>query len=86
MVEDWELGQLYWKQFNKRKDEQLACLDVRQKFFDHFCSKTDLYFFLGTNFKHHTRNTRNPFIIVGVFYPPKNTPSNVEQLELDLLS
>jgi hypothetical protein len=84
MVEDWELGQLYWKQYDKTKDERLACMDVKQKFFDNLYKQRDLYFFLGTNYIHHSRNAKNPFIIVGLFYPPKNTLQNTEQLKLDL--
>lgn len=78
MVEDWELGQLFWKQLEKKQDEVIACQDVKKKYFDQFCFKTDLHFFLGTNYIHHSQNAKNPFIIVGLFYPPK-----VDQLQFD---
>ncbi|MDE0151337.1 MAG: hypothetical protein OXK80_02415 [Bdellovibrionales bacterium] len=64
MIEDWELGALYWKYEN----EQEAIQKVKQKFFDELKQK-DLYLFLGTTKKFHNISP-NPFIIIGVFYPP----------------
>lgn len=72
MIEDWELGALYWKFANISK--KLACEKVKEKYFAQFTAKTDLYFFLGTTKKHHN-TSRNPFIIIGAFYPPKTQPS-----------
>jgi hypothetical protein len=83
MVEDWELGQLFWNSLKHNNDEQLACQDVKNKFFDHFCNKTDLHFFLGTNFIQHSQKSRNPFIIIGLFYPPKVSKPNTTQLKID---
>ena len=51
-------------------DERIACQKVRERFFDDFANKKDLYFFMGTTLKHHNVS-RNPFIIIGTFYPPK---------------
>ena len=45
---------------------------VRKKYFDEFVEKKDLYLFVGTTLQHHRGKSRNPFIIIGVFYPPKN--------------
>lgn len=71
MIEDWEIGQLFWNCLERHKgDEQRAIEDVRKKYFDDFAKTKDLYFFLGTTWKHHKR-ARNPFIIVGVFYPKR---------------
>ncbi|MGI6572352.1 MAG: hypothetical protein ACOX19_02775 [Fermentimonas sp.] len=71
MVEDWELGALYWNCL-KRADgnEEIACQKVKKKYFDYMVAKCDLYFFLGTTQKFHNI-APNPFIIIGVFYPPK---------------
>jgi len=69
MVEDWEIGMLYlhclWRAGN---DEAVATAKVKEKYFDSFL-KRDLYFFLGTTKKFHNV-APNPFIIVGVYYPP----------------
>lgn len=67
MIEDWELGRLFWRYVDR--GEHVACQKVKEKFFDEFVQKKDLYFFLGTTKKYHNCS-KNPFIIVGVFYPP----------------
>lgn len=71
MIEDWELGMLYWNCLEKADgDENVACQKVREKYFDEMAMKKDLYFFLGTTKKFHNISP-NPFIIIGTFYPPK---------------
>ena len=71
MIEDWELGQLYWNCLkNANGDESVACQKVKEKYFDWMLKKRDLYFFLGTTKKFHNI-APNPFIIIGTFYPPK---------------
>lgn len=49
----------------------LACEKVKEKYFDNFSKTKDLYFYLGTTKKWHIRKAKNPFVIVGIFYPPK---------------
>lgn len=72
MIEDWELGMLYWNCLKSANgDESIALKKVREKFFDLFVNKRDLYFFLGTTKKFHAMNSRNPFIIIGTFRPKK---------------
>ncbi|TAE75523.1 MAG: hypothetical protein EAZ85_02295 [Bacteroidetes bacterium] len=70
MIEDWELGALYWNCLKDAKDEKVACQKVKEKYFDNFTIKNDLYFFLGTTREHHFVS-KNPFIIIGLFYPLK---------------
>jgi hypothetical protein len=71
MVEDWELGALYWNCLKDAKgDETVACQKVKAKYLDYMVNKCDLYFFLGTTQKFHNVGP-NPFIIIGVFYPLK---------------
>ncbi|MCL2813335.1 MAG: hypothetical protein FWD23_01915 [Oscillospiraceae bacterium] len=79
MIEDWEIGMLY---FNCLKDadgnENVALEKVRQKYLDDFIKK-DLHFFLGTTKQFHNV-APNPFIIIGVFYPPM--PTQEQQMNL----
>ncbi len=79
MIEDWELGQLYWNCLKSSDgNEDLACKKVKQKYFDEFIEK-DLHFFLGTTRQFH-KIAPNPFIIIGAFYPSKGK----ENLQLSL--
>mgnify|MGYP006869350858 CR=1 FL=1 len=80
MIEDWELGMLYWNCLEKANgNEEIACQKVKEKYFN-FMMKRDLFFYLGTTLRHHNK-APNPFIIIGVFYPPKLPP---RQLKLNL--
>jgi hypothetical protein len=73
MIEDWEIGMLYANcKMQAGGDEKVAIEKVRQKYFDEF-SKKDLHFFLGTTKQFHNI-APNPFIIIGVFYPPIPLP------------
>lgn len=67
MIEDWELGTLYWKYIDKGYDENATCNIVKEKFFK-WMKNRDLYFMLGTTLKYAM--AKNPFIIIGTFYPP----------------
>ncbi|AHM59287.1 hypothetical protein D770_05100 [Flammeovirgaceae bacterium 311] len=69
MVEDWEIGQLYWNCLARHEgNEAAACADVRKKYMDDFAATKDLYLFLGTTQAHHIAS-RNPFMIIGTFHP-----------------
>jgi hypothetical protein len=71
MIEDWEIGQLYWNCLAKHKgNENKACEDIRKKYFNDFAKTKDLYLFLGTAQLHHFVS-RNPFMIIGTFHPKK---------------
>ncbi len=71
MIEDWEIGALYWNCLrNAKEDEQEALRKVKQKYWDEFM-KRDVYLFLGTTKQWHARRAPNPFVIIGVFYPPQ---------------
>jgi len=72
MIEDWEIGMLYLNSLRAAEgNETIACQKVKEKYFDEFVNKKDLYFFLGTTLKFHNI-APNPFIIIGTFYPPKS--------------
>lgn len=71
-IEDWEIGALYWNCLRRAEgDEQAANRLVRQKYLEDFSAEKDLHLFLGTTKQYHNI-APNPFIIVGVFYPPKS--------------
>ena len=79
MIEDWELGMLYWNCLEAAKgNETIACQKVKEKYFDDMYKKRDLYFFMGTTKQFHNV-APNPFIIIGTFYPPK---SDTKQFKL----
>jgi hypothetical protein len=80
MIEDWEIGQLYWNCLRDAKTagaeseqaaERVALQKVEEKYLDDFVQNKDLYFFVGTTKEWHTRRALNPFVIIGVFYPKK---------------
>jgi hypothetical protein len=74
MIEDWEIGQLYWNCLLRADgDEAVAVSQVRQKYFDEFQSQRDIHLFLGTTMQYHAKAAPNPFVIIGVFYPPKTS-------------
>jgi hypothetical protein len=78
MIEDWEIGALYWNCLRRcGGDENEANRLVKAKYFEEFCFQKDLYLFLGTTQAHHF--SPSPFIIIGVFFPPK---LEAEQLSL----
>ena len=69
MIEDWEIGQLYWN-CRKKYDESLAVQKVREKYLNDFARSKDLHLFLGTTYEHHMRKARNPYVIIGAFPLP----------------
>ena len=77
MIEDWEIGMLYLNCM-KNGDEAAAIEKVKQRYFNDFVNR-DIYFYLGTTLEHHN-TSRNPFIVIGVFYPPM--PPEHEQLSM----
>ncbi len=69
MIEDWEIGQLYWNCLTNSRNEQEALEKVRQKY-EGFITHNEIILFLGTTKEFHIRKAKNPFVIIGVFYPP----------------
>lgn len=77
MIEDWEIGQLYWNCLAKYNgDEVKACNDVKKQYFDNFAKTKDLHLFLGTTQMHHYVS-HNPFIIIGAFHPKIETQGSL---------
>ena len=72
MIEDWELGTLYWNCLKASGgDEKMACEKVKQMYYDHMVNDCDLYLILGTTKEFQQRKMPQPFIVIGTFYPPK---------------
>jgi len=77
MIEDWEIGQLYWNCLAKHEgNEAMACADVKAKYLDDFAKTKDLHLFLGTTQLHH-HVSYNPFMIIGTFHPKIEEPKPV---------
>lgn len=74
MIEDWELGTLWLNEVARLGDEERAAQSVRRKFFDEICSdKKDTLFFMGTVFPYNT------WVVLGVFWPPKQSEPDMIQ-------
>ncbi len=72
MIEDWEIEALYFNCLKETEGDEIEANNlVRKKYFEEFVEKRDLYLFMGTTYQHHLLNRPNPFVIIGVFYPPK---------------
>lgn len=69
MIEDWEIGMLYWNCLKQTEGDESEALGlVKRKYLDEFSNK-ELFLFLGTTRQFHGW-AKNPFVIIGVFYPP----------------
>ena len=79
MIEDWEIGMLYFNCLKQAGGNERAAIEkVREKYYDYFITR-DLHFFLGTTLQWHNVSA-NPFIIIGVYYPPM--PPADQQLDI----
>ncbi len=65
MIEDWEVGALFWRMVDQGHSHKEAALTVRRKFLDEICGPTkDTHFYVGTILAHPTS-----WVIIGVLYP-----------------
>ena len=66
MCEDWELGVLFLKEAERLGSDNAAAESVRNKFLGELCRHDkDTRFFMGTHFPYNT------WLVLGVFWPPK---------------
>ncbi len=69
MIEDWEVGALYWRLRDKGTDSEAAAKQVKQKFLDELCGPDkDTRFIVGTILAHPSS-----WVVIGLFYPKKDT-------------
>lgn len=65
MIEDWEVGALFWRLVKQGKSHKDAAEKVREKFLRELCGPDkDTHFFVGTILAHP-----NVWVVIGVFYP-----------------
>jgi hypothetical protein len=70
MVEDWELGALFWKLRDQGDSDDTAAAKVRDKFLGEICAPdTDTHFFVGTHFAHP-----KSWMVIGLFWPKLAPP------------
>lgn len=78
MIEDWEIGALYWNCLKSTEGNEVEALKkVRAKYEQEFINEKDIYLFLGTTREWHMRRAKNPFVIIGVFYPKKEIQTSL---------
>ncbi len=66
LIEDWEVGALYWREVDKGKSPEEAAQSVKKKFLENICGPDkDTYFYVGTILAHGS------WVVIGVFYPKK---------------
>jgi len=65
MIEDWEVGALYWRVIDQGASPEEAAQQVRRKFFDKICGPDkDTHFYVGTILAYP-----KTWVVIGVFYP-----------------
>ena len=70
MIEDWEVGALYWRVRDKGASPQEAARSVREKFLSDICGPDkDTHFYVGTVSAHP-----KSWVVIGVFYPLRSPP------------
>lgn len=78
-IEDWETQALYRNCLppndSSPESKEQAAKKVRQKYWDDHALTKDLHLFLGTTLEFHRRKAKNPFTIIGTFYPGKEAQS-----------
>lgn len=72
MIEDWEVGALYWNLIDGGVQPEQAALKVKEKFLNQLCGPgKDTHFFVGTIAQHP-----KSWVVIGVFWP-KNQPKSL---------
>lgn len=78
MIEDWEVGALFWRMADKGATHKEAAEIVRDKFLNELCGPDkETYFYVGTILAHP-----KSWVVIGVFYPKQGTLSKPRQQDL----
>lgn len=71
MIEDWEVGALYWREVDKGASPDEAAASVRSKFLNELCGPDkDTHLFVGTILAYP-----RSWVVIGVFYPKASANS-----------
>jgi hypothetical protein len=73
MIEDWEIGALYWNCLRSSQGNEAEAIDkVKTKYWDEFVvsKRFSPSLILGTTLEHHNKKAPNPFVIISVLAPP----------------
>ncbi|MEX2167740.1 MAG: hypothetical protein WD851_00390 [Pirellulales bacterium] len=80
MIEDWEVGALYWKLVDQGTTPDEAARKVRAKFLDELCAANKAtHFYVGTILA-HPKN----WVVIGVFYPTIRETTTKRESNLSL--
>jgi hypothetical protein len=75
MIEDWEVGALFWKLVDDGASHKEAAETVREKFLDDLCGPDkDTHFYVGTILAHP-----KSWVVIGVFWPKKTPPQSTQK-------
>ena len=73
MIEDWEVGALFWRLVDRGASHQEAADKVRDKFLNELCgSDKETHFYVGTILAHP-----KTWVVIGVFYPKIQTGKRI---------
>jgi hypothetical protein len=76
MIEDWEVGALYWRCVDGGATPAEACRLVKEKFLGQICaSDRDTHFYVGTVLAHP-----KSWVIIGVYWPKKTVAPAQDKL------
>lgn len=68
LVEDWEVGALFWRLRDRGATAEEAAAQVKEKFLGNICATDkDTHFFVGTHSVYPT------WMVIGLFYPKRTT-------------
>ncbi len=74
MIEDWEVGALFWKEVDRGRSHEEAARQVKRKFLDEICGPTkDTHFYVGTILAYPTS-----WVIIGVFWPTRREKRSLQ--------
>ncbi len=77
MIEDWEVGALFWRLVDNGTTQEEAASKVKAKFLTELCGETkETYFFTGTILAYP-----KSWVVIGVYYPKVDTAGS-DQLNL----